>query len=169
MNAASLMPYSPLRAWVMGNEAARDEHYKPKTEEIAAMKHILREGLEAGGFGFSGTFSMANRDYDGGYLPTHVAPREEFLEMASVLRDFNRGSIEWTMGESRRSCGAIQAKLGSPIFLPFGRARAFQFCTSRSLSTNPRPSFRTLTNLKELWPWQHAAVDPYRRYNGPRP
>jgi N-acyl-D-aspartate/D-glutamate deacylase len=105
VNAASLVPYSPLRAWVMGNEAARDEHYKPKTEEIAAMKHILREGLEAGGFGFSGTFSMANRDYDGGYLPTHVAPREEFLEMASVLRDFNRGSIEWTMGESLHGLG----------------------------------------------------------------
>jgi N-acyl-D-aspartate/D-glutamate deacylase len=93
VNAASLVPYSPLRAWVLGNEAARDPDYRPKTEEIAAMKQILREGLQAGGFGFSGTFSMANRDYDGGYLPTHVPTREEFLEMASVLREFNRGSI----------------------------------------------------------------------------
>jgi hypothetical protein len=25
---------------------------------------------------------MANRDYDGGYLPTHVVRREEMLEMA---------------------------------------------------------------------------------------
>jgi N-acyl-D-aspartate/D-glutamate deacylase len=91
VNAASLVPYSPLRAWVLGNEAARDPDYRPKTEEIAAMKQILREGLQAGGFGFSGTFSMANRDYDGGYLPTHVPTREEFLEMASVLREFNRG------------------------------------------------------------------------------
>ncbi len=100
VNAASLVPYSPLRAWVMGNEAARDPNYQAKAEEIAQMKHLLREALEAGGFGFSATFSMANRDYDGGYLPTQVAPREEYLEMAAVLRDYNRGSIEWTMGRA---------------------------------------------------------------------
>ena len=100
VNAASLVPYSPLRAWVMGNEAARDPDYQAKPEEIAQMKHLLREALEAGGFGFSATFSMANRDYDGGYLPTQVAPREEYLEMAAVLRDYNRGSIEWTMGRA---------------------------------------------------------------------
>jgi N-acyl-D-aspartate/D-glutamate deacylase len=91
VNAASLVPYSPLRAWVMGNEAARDPNYKATPGHIAQMKHILREALNAGGFGFSGTFSMANRDYDGGYLPTQVASREEFLEMATVLRDYNRG------------------------------------------------------------------------------
>jgi N-acyl-D-aspartate/D-glutamate deacylase len=100
VNAASLVPYSPLRAWVMGNEAARDPNYQAKPEQIAQLKQVLREALAAGGFGFSGTFSMANRDYDGGYLPTQVAPREEFLEMASVMREFNRGSIEWTMGRA---------------------------------------------------------------------
>jgi N-acyl-D-amino-acid deacylase len=90
VNAASLIPYSPLRAYAMGNDAARDPKYKATTEEIAQIKHLLREGLEAGGFGFSGSFSMANRDYDGGYLPTHVATREEFLGAAQVLREFNR-------------------------------------------------------------------------------
>jgi len=105
INAASLVPYSPLRAWVMGNDAARDPKYTAKPEQVAQMKHILKEGLEAGGFGFSASFSMANRDYDGGYLPTHVAPREEFLEMAKVLRDFNRGSIEWTMGHALQGLG----------------------------------------------------------------
>jgi N-acyl-D-amino-acid deacylase len=100
VNAASMMPYSPLRAYVLGNEAARDPDYVPTGDEIATIKRILREGIEAGGFGFSGTFSMANRDYDGGYLPTHVVRREEMLEMAGVLREFNRGSIEWTIGRS---------------------------------------------------------------------
>ena len=100
VNAASLVPYSPLRAWVLGNDAARDPNYKTKPEQVAQMKHLLKEALNAGGFGFSATFSMANRDYDGGYLPTQVAPREEFLEMATVLRDYNRGSIEWTMGRA---------------------------------------------------------------------
>jgi N-acyl-D-aspartate/D-glutamate deacylase len=105
VNAASLIPYSPLRAWVMGTDAARDPNYKAKPEQVEQMKHLVREGLEAGGFGFSASFSMANRDYDGGYLPTHVAPREEFLEMATVLRDYNRGSIEWTMGHALQGLG----------------------------------------------------------------
>jgi N-acyl-D-aspartate/D-glutamate deacylase len=100
VNAASMIPYSPLRAYVLGNDAARDPDYAPTGDEIATIKRILREGVEAGGFGFSGTFSMANRDYDGGYLPTHVVRREEMLEMAGVLREFNRGSIEWTIGRS---------------------------------------------------------------------
>jgi N-acyl-D-amino-acid deacylase len=105
VNAAAMMPYSPLRAWVMGNEAARDPEYKASSEQVSEMKHLLREGIEAGAFGFSATFSPANRDYDGGYLPTHVAPREEFLEMASVLADYNRGSLEWTTGKHLERLG----------------------------------------------------------------
>lgn len=26
-----------------------------------------------------------------------------------------------------------------------------------------------INNLTELWPWEHADVDPFRFYNGPRP
>ena len=105
VNAASLIPYSPLRAYVLGNDAARDPDYTTKPGQVEEIKNILREGLKAGGFGFSASFSMANRDYDGGYLPTHVAPREEFLEMAKVMREFNRGSIEWTMGHALQGLG----------------------------------------------------------------
>ncbi len=105
VNSASLVPYSPLRAYVLGNDEARDPDYKTKPGQVEEIKNILREGLKAGGFGFSASFSMANRDYDGGYLPTHVAPREEFLEMAKVMREFNRGSIEWTMGHALQGLG----------------------------------------------------------------
>ena len=105
VNTASLVPYSPLRAWVMGNEAARDPDYTATSDQVARIKHVLREALQAGGFGFSGSFSMSNRDYDGGYLPTQVAPREELLEMAEVMREFNRGSIEWTMGSALQGLG----------------------------------------------------------------
>src|SRR5260370_21069205 len=90
VNAASLIPYSPLRAYAMGNDAARDPNYKATTEEIAQIKYLLREGLEAGGFGFSGSFSMANRDYDGGYLPTPVALRKEILEASAAVLRVNR-------------------------------------------------------------------------------
>src|SRR5690348_6176375 len=41
VNAASLVPYSPVRAYVMGNDAARDPKYKTKPEQVAEIKHIL--------------------------------------------------------------------------------------------------------------------------------
>jgi N-acyl-D-aspartate/D-glutamate deacylase len=61
VNAASMVPYSPLRAYVLGNEAARDPDYIPTGDEMATLKRLLREAMKVGGFGFSGTFSMANR------------------------------------------------------------------------------------------------------------
>jgi N-acyl-D-aspartate/D-glutamate deacylase len=64
----------------MGNEAVRDPNYKAAPEQVAQMKHLLKEALDAGGFSFSATFSMANRDYD-------------------------RGSIEWTMGHALQELG----------------------------------------------------------------
>ena len=100
VNAASLVPYSMIRAWAMGNEESRDPGYAPAGREVAEVKQLLWDSLQAGGFGLSGTFTLANRDYDGGYLPTHVTPGAEFLEMADVLREFGRGSIEWTIGRS---------------------------------------------------------------------
>src|SRR5260370_35527018 len=62
VNAASLIPYSPLRAHAMGNDAARDPKYKATTEEIAQITHLLREGREAGGFDFSVRSARANLD-----------------------------------------------------------------------------------------------------------
>ncbi len=115
VNAASMVPYIPVRAWVLGNEASRDPAYRPDADELAEIRHLLREGLEAGGFGFSGTFSMANRDFDGGYLPTHVASREEFLAMAALVGEYNRGSIEWTVGASLQG-------LGMEFFLDMAKA-----------------------------------------------
>jgi hypothetical protein len=167
VNAASMLPYSPLRAWVMGNEEARDPKYKANSEQVAEMKHLLREGLEAGAFGFSATFSPANRDYDGGYLPTHVAPREEFLEMASVLADYNRGSIEWTIGKhlerlgmdflDQRAAGQFQRRRPQP---PGSRWMAQDAGVDRKgLPRSDRPPGQHLRAAGlRIYPRHHRAV-----------
>ena len=48
VNAASLVPYSPLRAWVLGNDAARDPKYKTKPEQVAEIKHLSAGRLTGG-------------------------------------------------------------------------------------------------------------------------
>jgi len=31
------------------------------------------------------------------------------------------------------------------------------------------PNPHNITNLQQVWPWRHAAIDPFRFYNGPGP
>ena len=97
VNVASLVPYSPLRAYVMGVEASR-ERSELTRDERAQIEHLFREGMRAGAFGFSADKSLEDRPEDGSYLPTHVAADEEFFALARILREFGVGHIGWTRG-----------------------------------------------------------------------
>src|SRR5207249_10140809 len=96
MNVASLFPYSPLRAYVLGAREAR-EKTKVTDKELAQIKHLFREGMAAGAFGFSADRNLIDRPEDGSFLPTQVASREEFLALAEALREFGVGHIGWTI------------------------------------------------------------------------
>ena len=109
VNVASLFPYSPLRAYVLGAREAR-EKTKVTDKELAQIKHLFREGMEAGAFGFSADKNLIDRPEDGSFLPTHVTSNEEFLALAEILREYGVGHIGWTVGE-------IQSFGGDP-FLP---------------------------------------------------
>jgi N-acyl-D-aspartate/D-glutamate deacylase len=61
-----LMAFTPLRHYVMG-EASFE---RPATDdEIAAMRRLLREAMEAGAFGFSTTTSRNHVGYQGRRWP----------------------------------------------------------------------------------------------------
>src|SRR5213594_3631617 len=109
VNVASLFPYSPLRAYVLGAREAR-EKTKVTDKELAQIKHLFREGMEAGAFGFSADKNLIDRPEDGSFLPTHVTSNEEFLALAEILREYGVGHVGWTVGE-------IQSFGGDP-FLP---------------------------------------------------
>lgn len=95
LNVASLFPYSPLRAYVVGVKDSR-ERTKLTDAELTRIKQLFYEGMEAGAFGFSANKSLEDRPSDGGYLPTHVAADEEFFALAEILREFGVGHIGWT-------------------------------------------------------------------------
>jgi N-acyl-D-amino-acid deacylase len=52
VNVASLLPYSPLRIYVLGPEAAL-EREQVTTRELEQLAALLREAMAAGAFGFS--------------------------------------------------------------------------------------------------------------------
>ena len=91
INVAGLVAFTPLRHYVMG-EASFER--AATADEIATMRRLLREALEAGAFGFTTTTSRNHVGYQGRPLACRNASREELVGVAAGLRDARRGAIE---------------------------------------------------------------------------
>lgn len=77
--------HDPVRVYVMGERALRRE---PATDaDIAAMRKIVSEALEAGAFGFSTGRHDAHRMADGRDTPASLASARELVGIAASLRD----------------------------------------------------------------------------------
>jgi len=92
VNVASFIGHSAVRVRVMG-EAATER--AATAAERAAMAEIVRDGVRAGAIGWSTSLSPTHFFSDDGKpAPSRAADREELLELAAALRDFDRGVIE---------------------------------------------------------------------------
>ena len=91
INVAGLVAFTPLRHYVMG-EASFERAATPG--EIAMMRRLLREAMEAGAFGFTTTTSRNHVGYQGRPLACRNASREELIGVVEGLRDVGRGAIE---------------------------------------------------------------------------
>ena len=99
VNVGCVVPFSPLRGYVLGMLQAR-ERTSVTDDELNQMKQILFEAMQAGAFGLSADKNLEDRPEDGSWLPSHVASKEEFLALAQVLGQFGVGHIGWTIGIS---------------------------------------------------------------------
>ncbi len=99
VNVGALVPFSPLRGYVLGMREAR-ERTSVTEAELNQMKQILHESMTAGAFGLSADKSLEDRPEDGTWLPSHVASKEEFLSLSQVLSEFGVGHLGWTIGLS---------------------------------------------------------------------
>ena len=91
-NAGFLVGHSAIRRVVM-KEAATER--AATAEEIVAMQQLLREGLAAGGMGFSSTWSTSHNDHTGIPVPSRHATREEVLALCSVVKDHPGTTLEF--------------------------------------------------------------------------
>ena len=104
VNVGCLVPFSPLRGYVLGMIPAR-ERTSVTDSELNQMKQILHEAMEAGAFGLSADKNLEDRPEDGSWLPSHVASKEEFLALSQVLGQFGVGHLGWTIGISDDQAG----------------------------------------------------------------
>ena len=95
VNVGALFPFSPLRGYVLGMMEAR-RRTSVSDKELNQMKQLFHEGMQAGAFGFSADKNSEDKAEDGGFLPSQVASKEEYLALAEVLGEFGVGHIGWT-------------------------------------------------------------------------
>ncbi|MEW6472098.1 MAG: amidohydrolase family protein [Actinomycetota bacterium] len=101
VNVLPYVPLGPLLVWVLGLDGAKSGRQASK-EELATLKAMLHEAMDAGGCGWSAQRlppygGMANqRDYDGSPMPTDCMPDETAIAFAEVLGERNEGFMQMT-------------------------------------------------------------------------
>ena len=84
--------HDPLPVYVMGDRAVCNE--QATATDIAAMRRITREALEAGAIGFSTGRSDIHRSADGDWTPSSEATAEELAGIASAFVGLDHGVLQ---------------------------------------------------------------------------
>ena len=132
VNVGALVPFSPLRGYVLGMIPAR-ERTSVTEAELNQMKQILYDSMKAGAFGISADKNLEDRPEDGSWLPSHVASKEEFLALAQVLGEFGVGQIGWTIGisddrpEQRDMLAEMVRMSGRPLHVVLGDEEGYEW------------------------------------------
>jgi N-acyl-D-aspartate/D-glutamate deacylase len=92
INAGFMVGHSAMRRMVMGERATGE---RASEAELAEMGRVLRDGLLAGGLGFSSSWGEAHNDDDGNMVPSRYATEEELVELCRITGEFPGTSIEF--------------------------------------------------------------------------
>ncbi len=111
INVACLIGHSAVRRYVMG-EASQDR--EATDSEVAAMREIVREGIEAGAVGISFERNLRHFDWNGRLAPCNLATDAEILAMTGVLDEVGRGVIQ--IGGDRKLGVKVTKASGRPVF-----------------------------------------------------
>jgi len=114
INVAAMIGHTPVRMYVMG-EASTE---RAATEsEVARMRAIVAEAIDAGAVGFATSKSTTHVGYEGKPVPSRAAEVEEIREIARALGEAGQGVIQATMGSgfAFNEFAEIVGETGRPI------------------------------------------------------
>jgi N-acyl-D-aspartate/D-glutamate deacylase len=92
MDVCALLPHAAVRVYVMGERAIALEN--ANQGDIAAMREITRQAMQAGAFGFSTSRSLSHKTLKGDPTPTLRAQEDELTGIAMGMRDAGTGMLE---------------------------------------------------------------------------
>src|SRR5256714_3411148 len=95
LNTAAMIGHTPLRLYVLGDEATE----RPaKDEEVDRMRAIVGEALAAGALGFATSKSPTHAGAEGKPVPSRLAELDEVYRIADAVKDHGRGIMQITPG-----------------------------------------------------------------------
>jgi N-acyl-D-aspartate/D-glutamate deacylase len=92
IDICALLPHAAVRVFVMGDRAISLEN--ANQGDIAQMRQIAKDAMEAGAFGFSTSRSLSHKTLRGDPTPTLRAQEEELRGIALGMKDAGSGMLE---------------------------------------------------------------------------
>ncbi len=164
LNFGVYVGHTALRIYVMGDEAVgRDA----TDEEIASMRELVVEAMNAGAIGFATSTIPTHNGADGRPIPSRFAAQNELESLLEGLASTDRGVAQLTVGSQTMSMDdmyTLQMRIGRPF-------------TYTALLTHPSGSHLKLTETHErgralggnVWPqitprplvFQTTLIEPF--------
>jgi N-acyl-D-aspartate/D-glutamate deacylase len=172
INFAALVGHTPLRLYVMGDQATERE---ASPEEIARMRDLVAEALAAGAVGFATSRAPTHVGYGGRPVPSRLASDEEIATLVGCLGEAGHGVFQATVGKGLflDQFDAFARTTGRPVtwtallggmFGPDGHRGILEKCEKLQQSGSPvwpQVSCRPLMNefqMKAPFPYQSLAI-----------
>ena len=114
INVGVLVGHTPVRMYVMGEESTERE---ATADEIAHMKAIVAEALEAGAVGFATSKAPTHVGYAGRPVPSRMASLDEIQALADCIGETGLGMMQATVGRGlfMNELEQIQRRIGKPV------------------------------------------------------
>jgi N-acyl-D-aspartate/D-glutamate deacylase len=172
INVGALVGHTPVRLYVMGEEATERE---ASSQEVARMRAIVREAIEAGAIGFGTSKAPTHVGYAGKPVPSRAAGLAEIESLAGALGEAGRGVVQATIGRGLflNELAAIQRQTGRPVswtallaglFGPEGQQRVLEETSKlqdQGVLVVPQVSCRPLVvefQLKAPFPFESLSI-----------
>jgi N-acyl-D-aspartate/D-glutamate deacylase len=172
INMAAMIGHTPLRMSVMGEESTERD---ATPAEIATMRAVVAEAIDAGAIGFASSKADTHIGYGGRPVPSRAASVAEITTIAGALTDAGRGVIQSTIGsgfaftelaEVARTTGrpiswtALLAGAGGPGVTDYLLSESSKLLDA-GLPIHPQVSCRPLViefTLAEPFPFESMAL-----------
>lgn len=149
-NVGVFIGHAVIRRYVMGDAAQRRG---ATADEIAAMRAVLRQALEAGAFGLSFTYN--HLDHKGGELPCSYATRDEIKALLEEVASADRMvevspnfRVDAHPNDAFDLFGGLSVETGAR-------------CTLSPILVTPNPRFRWDELLARLEDWRAKGANIY--------
>ena len=115
-NVACFVGHSSVRTYVLGDEASSRA---ATASEVAQMKGIVRDAMEAGAIGFSTTTLEQHNGENGIPMPSRLADEHEMFELTGALGEVGKGVFMLTKGMTSTIpwLEGIAARNGRPVMV----------------------------------------------------